>query len=47
MGKCRNFFDKIKKGKNHMAINVVAGEEDNLLRVPTFLSGIVGIKLLI
>ena len=41
------FSTKLKREKNHLAINVIAGEEENLLRVPTFLSGIVGIKLLI
>ena len=36
--KVLRFFNK--KGKNHLIMNIVGWEGENLLRVPTFLSGI-------
>ena len=38
VGKCPVF-----RQKNHLIINIVDGGGENLLRVPTFLSGIVGL----
>jgi len=35
-------FFPTKKGKNHLNINIESGGGENLLRVPTLLSGIVG-----